>query len=484
MSRRARDLLLIFFSSLVVAFIVAVVVQGERNYLLKKPEWRSEKAELAMGVNGAQSFLVAPNALAGRRLNLGAWHGHQSLILDRVWPGLPKVTFLSRAASPGYVVLELRGSSRRLAFRLSNDPARLSAVLELDDEGNFLTRRTFDFTLPATQWGIFSVTEENGAVVLRESGRELVSHAFPVSSVQLVLRGSGSASSLVDDFTANLRGESYQQDFSGKVPWLEAGFVAALFIVFFGLLYLRIRRESVLITAWLLPLGAAAVLFFYEASLAIRYPAAVDLQGRPNRIESRSEVVRRLQELPAPSKKVVLWLGGSQTWGAGASSREKTVFSRVEKEFPNFTFVNGAFSDARIAELHDSLKIIAGKASIHTVVLVVGVNDTWNPNFEGHLRELIVAIKEKAQNLLLVVEPSELTSSQELNRALDLVRTAKIEDGMKRFDLYRAFQARGDRAFDWWDFVHFTDAGHSFSAKELQRELSTILGSPAAGAQL
>ena len=52
------------------------------NTLENNGRWYSQKADLEMGVMGAQDFMVTQRGLAGGRMDLGAWHGYQEVFVE------------------------------------------------------------------------------------------------------------------------------------------------------------------------------------------------------------------------------------------------------------------------------------------------------------------------------------------------------------------------------------------------------------------
>lgn len=478
MRLRRSSLLAISISSLLVATFASGIYRGEKNVLLKYPEWLSEKANLGLGVMGAQSFLAAPNSLAGRALNLGAWHGFQSLVLDKVFPNFPKVSFRAKAVEPGYVMVEARSGPERLAFRLSNDADRPSALLKLDAKGNFLEKKEIDFLLPTEEFTDFELIVNRGWLQLSESGRPISKIAYAdLKPVTFAFRGSGSPNSVIDELYFDLEMDSYEQNFSGRFPWLFFLALAAASFVLLALMHFFAGYNLTLMVAWLLPLGAAGLLFFYDQGLASLYPPDIDLSGMPNRIESAAELKNRLEKFsPVNGKKTILWLGGSQAWGAGASEVGESTFSRLSSSASKCQWVKGAVSGARVADQLEPLRIISQRGPIEAVVLVAGVNDSPNPNFPRDLQAFVEEAKKVSRRIYLVVEPTALKGNAEIERAQAVVRSFPATATVKIFDLESAFVARGDVALDWWDFVHLSDVGQAFAAKEVERNISACPG--------
>ncbi|MBX3144996.1 MAG: hypothetical protein KF813_14655, partial [Trueperaceae bacterium] len=79
------------------------------------------KLDLEPPPMGAERFLTDPQALAGGRLNLGAWHGYHEVVhRDAVAP--KEIAFDFRLGRATYLLLVFEQGARgpRQALRLSN----------------------------------------------------------------------------------------------------------------------------------------------------------------------------------------------------------------------------------------------------------------------------------------------------------------------------------------------------------------------------
>lgn len=73
------NLVLVLLLSMVAASTYALY----RNTLGYHPEWVSTKPTLKKAVMGALAYVSLQQALAGNRLNLGAWFGFQEVVFQR-----------------------------------------------------------------------------------------------------------------------------------------------------------------------------------------------------------------------------------------------------------------------------------------------------------------------------------------------------------------------------------------------------------------
>ncbi|HEY8278122.1 MAG TPA: SGNH/GDSL hydrolase family protein [Bdellovibrionota bacterium] len=477
--------LAVILGALVIAHAGALAWSDRHNVLSAYPELYSTKMNLAYGVNGAVSFWVSRPALAENALNLAAWHGHQELNYRYVLDGFPRLSM--KVAAGGASVLTLLAypldGGPATALRLSSDPLHPTAWLKMTGKRFFVEKKPFEFSLPQGSW-VEVVLRQNGSMLEAVlDGKTVSSIPLPTGVAWLFSFTGNSAEGrlLVDDLSIEARNKSYSQDFSGPFP----RFLAAAFFLF-ALAFLFLAKEMagvgvVFLLTFILG-GGLHLLVRVDRGLAAAYPAMVNTGGFPSHIENKERVMDRLRSIPVNGKKKVLWLGGSQAWGAGASSGSRTAFSLVKEALPKeladrFELINGASSAARIGDQLIPLELVAAKHGLAAVVLATGVNDMETDDFSGRLKMVAETVKKKGARLLLIPEPVERQAAAAMQPLQQgMIRFAQAE-GIPYVDLQAEFDQAADSGFLWWDFVHLSDAGAEIAARAISPALFTLLRS-------
>jgi hypothetical protein len=469
--------------ALLTGLAVASVWRDRHNILANYPEFHSAKTDLGLGVIGAQSYLHTPVALANGALNLGAWWGHQELELQRDWAHAPEISFRVRGEEASEVEIGFRSGTWKKYLRLSNRPSRPSAWLDVAPDGSFTMVSPVRYRLPKGKWTKVMLVPGGGHYTAVVEGEKLSPDvSVPAAGpLRILFRGDSTSSNLrVADVRLADGDVVYEQKFSGEIPWaLFLLTITASSLAFFALQLLTSARTAAIL-AGVGFLLLCCSLAFYRGSLAYRYPSEVDLAGLPSHIESREEALARLKALPREGKPVLLWLGGSQAWGAGASEASKTAFSllRAERELKNRKgtreWINGAVSGAKLKDQKEVFDLVRSRRTVGAVVLIAGVNDGDNPLFQDQLTAFAKSVREAGAVLLLVPEPTEPEPATVIaSRQADAVAVGKKER-IAVAELQSLFQKHDDDGFLWWDFVHLSDAGAKLEAKGLHDILTAI----------
>lgn len=460
--------------AVLAAYGVAALWRDRHNILELYPEWTSVKTELALGVNGAHAFTLTPISLLMQALNLGAWLGHQELRLDKEWDEMPELSLRLRARGHSEWSLLARSLSGQphFAVRISSRPGRPTAWLTLGNDHEILGREEIPFSLPHREWADIKLSRKEGRLALQVNGKELGSRGWPEGRWRLSLYGQSNRGVLMlDDLRMSAKGQEYSQTFSGKFPWWL--FLGGAAVIFLLLLLAEKKLGAKPSFSFALGIGTLAILtlLFYNSLIGNQYPHHLNYgvnYGRKNNIASREEIYARLRELP-PGKPVLLWLGGSQAWGAGATRPEKSVFGRLGASLAGsrLELVNGAVSGATLEDQLETIRLVSLRRRVAALVVTAGVNDATNKDFPEKLKLISAAAKQRGAPLLLIAEPVEPPPGKYLQqRQKELLEFAAAE-GIPVVNLQAVFEREIDSGYHWRDFVHFTDVGAALAAREL-----------------
>lgn len=443
--------------------------------------WISVKTELGMGVNGAHSFTLTPVTLLGRALNLAAWHSQQEVRHLSEWLELPKIRFRVLAEGPSEVTVFARtpGKNDQFGIRFSNRPARPSAWFKVGPDRETSGRLPINFKLPEGRWVDFEIKKEADELRAFADGAIVSVQPWPSGRRSISFHGHSEAGKLkIDDIEIGPGGLLYGTTFSGRFPYVW--FVVGAVLLSFLLLALQrfAGMRAAFSTALALATFSALALATYDSLIGNQYPRWVPLPGKST-IESREQVLARLAELAPSGKPVLLWLGGSQAWGAGASRAEKSAFARLAVSLgSNVEPVNGAISAATLEDQLEPLRVVSTRRRVEAVVLTTGVNDALNDAFPEKLRLVASAVRQRGAKLLLVLEPVDQPVPEAIRKRQAELRAFAAAEKLPLVDLQPALDREADSGYLWWDFVHLSDAGAAIVAAELLEPVKRLLSAP------
>jgi lysophospholipase L1-like esterase len=471
-------------SALLAAWSASNLWRDRKNTLENYPEFTSVKTELGLGVNGARSFTVTPVSLAGRSLNLGAWHGHQEVALLEGWEEAPEVRMRVFALGPSewnLIAHSLEGK-QSFALRLSGKDAHPSAWLRLGPQGEeprlFAEKRPLSYRLPEGRWVEVTLRRVGDQWEAWADQAKVGSFSFPSGPWRFALRGHSQRNVLrVDDLSFRLGRKIYEQSFSGHFPYGLFAFAACTLFGFFLLLELMTGAWLASGAALVLAMLPSLVFFFLDLSIGYRYPTKVDLRGYPSNIETRAQALQRVRSAPSTGKPVLLWLGGSQAWGAGASREDKSVFGRLRLKLCAYSLdcVNGAISAATLEDQLEVLRIVSAQRVVKVVVITSGVNDANNPDFPAKLALMLEAVEQRGAKLMLIPEPTEEPVAEPVRARQEEVKKFAREKNIPFVDLPALMEKMADSGYLWWDFVHLSDGGAAVVAEAMAPALQALL---------
>ncbi len=511
MDRSALVLLL----AIQVAFglLGARIWTASRNSLAGSGAWVSTKATLERGVIGAEQFLRAGQAVAGQRLQLGAWHGYQEVIYrEPVDPVELRCTLVLHPRAHGSVVFNKSGRGFS-GVRISLDPLRPSMLFTASADGEFLERTPLAVpALDPKAPHAVTLRFEDGALSVGLDGAVLGRFPIQMSVPQQVGFRGGGRMAIVDDIAIRKRGDrsalapdaTVYETFAPPSPLpaflavLSAGLLVNAAVLWTVLPRRERPREVVLgavmanLTLCVIAGGVLGLVMLRSA----RYPAAdaALLSGQQAwRMSEADEIRGTLRTLypspPAANVSRVLFLGSSQTWGAGAARKEE-VMTRVLERMLNakaepghrYEVANGGISATVSGDLLQLYEKEWIHLRPHLVVVNLSHNDFDMALFRANLRRLAQLSRAKGIATLFVLEAN---SGEERKAALDeiashhaVMREAAAAEGVPVVDMHARLLTEQDRGFLFWDAVHMSSLGQRLFAEHIYPDVKRLLDVP------
>lgn len=466
--------------------------------------WHATKALLAEPTIGAVSFFVTPVALAGGRLDLGAWHGENEVI--HVQPVDLGRLELDLGLAPGarLTVIFGRHPGGFSGLRLCAAGACQSLFFDAAPGGRFVRRQPVSVDQAAGLTHHLTLKRRGATISARLGQRELGSFALVRPGPgQWGFRG-GLGSAWVDNLVlVDRQGtEVLREDFGPRrrSP-LPLPAVALCLLGVSLAVYLRHRRRRPRIALYLVAVGNALVLLSAAASLLLLqtfvrvYPDApedVHYYGFSDSSRSSAQIIDELEHRfgrnpRQPGELRLLLLGGSQVAGEGASTPDRIAANRLcallnadPRLRARFRCLNAGLPGARAKQLLQDHLPRWDYLSPDLVLINLGFNDAVasDPDPPALSRRLGRAVREfrrRGARVLLCTEPT-LLEGEMIGRMHRAVRRAALISGAPVVPMQRHFQGQLRRGFVFWDRVHLTDFGQELWARRAARAVGELMG--------
>ena len=502
-----RDLALFNLAlTLVLGFVVGHTLALRSNVFERHSDWVSTKPSLARSVMGAHAFVELSQAMARNRLNIAAWFGYQEVLL-REPESLRTLSAEFWLDEDAYIdVLYDHRAEGFSGVRLSNRGDFPSAHFRATPRGAFRDIDEFREARPldARRVQTIELEFEDTEAVVRLNGEELGRFARTSGPQRIGFRGSQREAWIDDVVRARVDGTTISEDFSsdrhGRLALaamaiaLAAIACAHLVAARSGVRHRRFGMAVAMLQLVLIALVAAAYVGRYLA--ASSYPAINRSQTqteakwiRTGFEQIRVELAERHAPTPAPGTTRLLFVGGSQTWGAGARTKADTwvrqtehFLNRIDSSAALFECINGGASGFDTSHIVTALRDELLRYQPGAVVMNLGNNDIDQDAMEDNFRAILDLISEKQVKPVLVLEPNSPEKRLSDSRHGDLfekhrkLQRIANDRGVPVIDMHTALSAQKNTGHLWWDFSHLTSFGQERMAEHLARELPTALG--------
>jgi lysophospholipase L1-like esterase len=500
-----RALLLLCFA-LPAGFLYTKIYLQLTNTLEYHRNWESEKMGLKRPVNGAVAFYITPPALDKNRLNLGAWFGFQEVLFkEKIEPqAMAFDLFLPEGAYVNFIYN--KGENGFSGIRLSRNASFPSMHFTATAPGKFLRKDPLElhgFRDGANHlravWG-----EKEISVYFNDQALGSFRENF-IPQQKVGFRGSAGLVA-VDNVSIKLKNsrEMIVESFGNssrfwRVFLNSLGLIFLLDILILFFYWAKSRKinqtkmfnyalsYNLLLLVIGLPLNFANYSALSNTYLFSKiYFKALALKGNyKTSIETRPEAVARLrQEYPQAKGNHpfrVLFLGSSQTWGAGADAPEDTMVRRLEDKWRNsmggdLECINAGISGERSGGLWEMYSQEWIEWNPQLVVINLSNNDPDSSRFGENLGKFVQLNRAKGVQTVFSLEanspenpkPSTLKNHQ-------IMRQVAAQFAIPVVDLHACLGKEANTGFLWWDFVHLTSYGQELAAQCLEKPLEGII---------
>lgn len=494
----------------IVTFGLVVTASGlysqHRNTLHHNGRWLTTKTDLERAVIGGIAYRTTRPALARSRLHLGAWNGFQEVVFHRRLP-IAEVAFDFQLTADAYLAIVFDANERGFSgLRLSANRRFPSLYFMSTSAGRFITTKVLrvDSLRPAG-WNHLRVTfTASGSSIYLNDARPIDIPAVVQRDKVIGFRG-GSHDALVDNVRATSADGRVvlRESFSNIADGIRAGPVMlALVLLLHGLVF-ALRRSFGLTgrapeTHSLIAVSCGALVLLLPTwgidwyFLSGRYPISPPYYDYPIHALTEQQVVddirRRYPITPQPTKTRILFLGSSQTWGAGARYDRDAWPQLIQEKLDRradggeYEGVNAGLSGADSSSLLRHFAAEWIELDPRLVIVDLGNNGIDPARFAGDLRQFVRLTRARRAGLLFVLEPVSIeTPAADVFARHEVMRSVARELEVPLLDMNAYLDLHHDAGFLFWDQVHLTTAGQEIFAERLYQEIDRMLGNAASG---
>ena len=486
---------MVFLSSLIITKIFLLY----KNTLENNSNWHSSKLYLQEGVMGSNAFYENTQALDKEKLNLGAWHGFQEVMyVDQVNPRYVDFDFLLTKDSYFYFIFN-KNMNVFSAIRISNNSLLPNQFVKSLVSGEFIKTKDIDIpNLKHDEWNHASIIFNNDHITLQINQDFSIDVKVNIFEEQLIgFRGS-LQNSFIDNISINNRASSkiINENFSNFKNWKIIFVIVFSIMMFIDILFFTVffkygKRNKKLSFLKLFILNFVII----SMSLAYSYFAYFYFLGKypnPDSLFSKLKfgediwikleedaVNRRIMEKYShqTEKFRILFIGSSQTKGAGVLFKDETFVRLVEnrvnsdevmtenEEFSvGYELINAGASGAQSKNLLELYKNNWINLKPDLVVINLSNNDAYQQDFGKNLQEFVDINKEKNIETIFFLEANSPEKSPSELIGHHIMREVAQKNNIKYFDIHSYLMDNIQSGIIWWDQVHMTSYGHKLVA--------------------
>lgn len=493
-------------SQIGLGLLLSQLYSTSHNSLYNNGDWSVTKTRLWNGLMGSYAYLFDLQPLSSGFLNVAAWHGYQEVILEREFDPV-SVEFDFLLAKPNsYVTFSFNRAGRRYsAIRLGRHREHPAALLKVSREGEFFRKRLLRslYSAGIGEWQRFRIefADDGFSAFLndREVDRIKKLRTRVVRPQKIGFRG-GARPVFVDNIRIVSRdGSEFLETFNRPRHWLLVNVIAIGSVVLLAWsAFFVIRRvtsigDKHLLFFLLMFTGVLLVVVGAMLGLVVHkkgfYPNASEKLRRQEAYWKDSNAEKLFRDIEeryprelAPNTRRIIFLGSSQTAGAGAPSEEETWVRRTERLLNQrskglrYECINAAQRGYVLKEMVRDFeeRWIAWKPT--TLIVNASNNDRGAPErFEKYLTRLVRRAQSAEIRVVLIQEPNAgRRVPKGLLRLHETMAAIGSQYGVPVIDMQGPLAKRADDGFLWWDHVHMTSFGQRLFAESLVEALEQI----------
>ncbi len=534
-------------SLFLAASILSYHVDYSQNTFNRYKDWITQKRMSAIGITGADEFLIERSSLAQNRLNLGVFYAHQEVILLKEMK-IRNVEFSFKLQEKSYLQFLIRKPNNLFwGLRIYDDPSKKSFAFIRNNDGEFLQKESVVLKgISSSDNNISLQVNDNKILVSLNDQLAVVAPLTQNLDGRIGFRGShGNVS--VDDIKVfgfdDLIYEESFNDSSDLTLLILIHFILLLF--FFEFVYylilrlwprfekVNLRLSKVIVMFEMLIIFSMSFIFdfyywspkdFYTNSVALspndeievplaekirstlfnKWYSVLNINGNSDNLLINTNYPTELyfsepflcadstdckvydendlSQLSFDSAcKKILFFGTSQTYGAGATEINKSMFAKAnyflkaKSRFKCLIALNVSRSGEKIVDVLSYYQNNFSNFNPDFLVVNISMNDTPET-----LKYSLPVLKRFVQtgNIKSLLVKEAMIGMEHVFRSGLIYKHNILEDivdnkiiFITNLDSYLRSFYQNQTGDIWWDYVHMTDYGHSIAGKFIADEI-------------
>lgn len=481
-----------FFLNTILAGMIFVlqmhIIEVKHHTLYYNGNWGNKKTESAKYLIGAHATLQHPRTIKDGKLDLTSWFCNNWFSCNRL---LDFDTIAFTYINP-----------RKFSF-IINDDSLHSVGLTLHSHGD-----TSGFFFVATKAGKFEhcerlnlrsitffntaqnkviVTRHDSTLSIMVNGKTALTTIYHLpAKLKIGFRGYTHPVLIDNVVTINKQGiRIFAESFGYTHP--ISRFAWLLWPVFTLLLIWSLPPFSFWIRAFtFIHFLFALCCTFWAIQTALwaqNYPSdkfGIEYQPVNLHLQSEDEIISstcgRLTACTNNARRTILFIGSSQTWGAGVSDTNLTIPAQINTSLHDsaLAVINGGIPGLEATRLYSIYTKHYLPLKPYIVVINLSHNDTSTALFGQSIAKFITTNKQRNIKTLLVTEPCMFEETTTSSNHSIMKRIADYT-GTPINDMHPYIHSCEDSGFIWWDNAHLTEYGYTLFAQHLAPSINKLL---------
>jgi len=526
-----KNICAIIFLQIFITLFITKIFFVCTNSLENNGMWNVSKLDLEKNIMGSYDFFTKTQALENNQLNLGTWHGFQEVIYkNKVDPlEISFEFFLSEDSYLHFIFNKNQDFFSTLRFSTHSDFDNIYA--KSLEGGEFIKTELLNFSsLRNNDWNearlIFNPKESMISIFLNDQNPIVVRDNL-AKEQNIGFRGS-LKKVLVDNIIIiqNDNKGFIKEDFSNYKNWhigVLIGLIILCLLNFITFLLFRLFNKKIdfshiifiyiILISILIAICMFLNLIFFKGYFKLNLPWNNLSKKEEQEIVQigedgiNEEVLNSYSITNKEDFYRILFIGTSQTWGAGAKKEDQVLTRVIERE------LNGDYLSKFIADSSSQKKIL-GKSTIYrgndvfsnvsninqdfefqiintgiggsnssrllsyykdywiklnSKIVIINLSnndyDSGELTFKKNLNEFVEINREEGIKTIFVLEANSMESvpfDLHLHSAMKDVAEKK---GIQVIDMHNYLKTQNDKGIIWWDEVHVTSFGQKLMAE-------------------
>lgn len=526
--------LVILLLQICVVIFISKIFLLSNNTLSNNDNWTSGKMSLSMGVMGAEQFFTQTQPLNRNHLNLGSWHGFQEIISKDSF-NFNSLEFDVLLSNDAYLVTYLQMTTdQKIGFEIGSDQSK-NNCLSINQDGQFIKKTPLEnVVIQSNEWVHITADITENIINIKINNQYFSCLSTELIPSQIGFK-NGYSDVLLDNIVVKksentVFKEKFENNHDLSVYILFSFIVISIVdVLIFKMPLIRKKSFIFFIIATTISIVFSLAIFYGYLLFVFsyNYPSiksfisnlqTKEAQWVDNTVEVISQQIMDIYE--DNSDQTILFIGSSQTWGAGASTQEKRFTQVFEKLINENTFIASDSTKVKttptdkennttsvVPDDGTEQAMLASTESAQPFIPVIntGIPGTTTNELLMEYQEKWITLKPKLVFLNLASNDftygiDEYTYTQNIESFIKLnnengIKTILVAEAYSNeintpnhfhivlkqiaeqhhipfIDMHSYLEEKSDTGLMWWDFIHPTDYGHELIARNLYEQFT------------